>query len=85
MSTRKRPTLTNSAAICTRIKCFEMIRPNIYSIYKLLKSMEDAVLKDQMSLLNRAIPRPTGKPHMEPLWLQSCLESTSTKVELSKL
>jgi hypothetical protein len=62
MSVRKRPILNNLAAICTQIEHVELIHSNIYSIYKLLKSVEDAVLKNQMSLLNRASPRPTGKP-----------------------
>lgn len=62
MSARKRSTLTNSAAVCTQIKHVRLVHLNIYSNYKLLKSMEDAVLKNQMSLLHRVSPRPTGKP-----------------------
>lgn len=51
--------MIDSAAIWAQIQHFEMVYPNIYSVYELLECMEETVLQNQMSSLNRASPRST--------------------------
>lgn len=56
------PRLKNSPVIQAQNQCFESFHPNISSIYEFLEGVEELVLQNQMSLLNRAYLKPTNRP-----------------------